>query len=84
MLLGLRNESFPFLELVEEMIELVRPDATDLGCLPQVERARTIATEGSSADRQRVVMARTLAGGASPEEAGMAVVDHLIGEFLKE
>ena len=39
-------------ELVEELIELLREDAAELGCLAELERARAIVAEGTSADRQ--------------------------------
>lgn len=79
-----KNQQVAFTDLMEELVELVRPDAIDLGCLPEVERARAIAQLGSSADRQRAVMAETMAAGATPLEAGQAVVDYLISEFLRE
>lgn len=79
-----KNQRVPFDELIGELVDLVRPDALDLGCVVEVERARSIAASGSSADRQRTVKEKAAADGASPQEAGRAVVDHLIAEFLKE
>ncbi len=68
----------PFSELVEELIEVVAPDAEELGCWPEVERARTIVAEGTSAERQIAKYQESLEAGASTEEALKAVVDHLI------
>ncbi|MGH8957787.1 MAG: carboxylate-amine ligase [Acidimicrobiia bacterium] len=68
----------PFTELVEEMIEVLRPDAEELGCWPEVERARTIVAEGTSAERQIAKYQESIDEGASSEEALKAVVDHLI------
>lgn len=68
-------------ELVEELIALVGEDATALGALPEVERLRTLATQGSSADRQRQVRQEALDAGHSEPEAMNAVVQHLIEEF---
>jgi carboxylate-amine ligase len=70
----------PYVELLEELIELVRPDAEELGCIDQVEHARTIVEVGTSADRQIKIYQAALAGGASNEEALRSVVDYLIAD----
>jgi len=72
----------PFADLVEEIIELVRPDAEEFGCLPEVERAADLVREGTSADRQMAVYRDEIEAGASEEEALKAVVDHLIVDTL--
>lgn len=72
----------PFADLVDEMIELVRPDAEELGCVAEVEHARVIAAEGTSARRQVKAYDEALAGGASQDEALRAVVDQLIADTL--
>ena len=68
----------PFTELVEEMIDMLRPDAEELGCWPEVERARTIVAEGTSAERQIARYQQAIEDGASNEEALKDVVDQLI------
>jgi len=68
----------PFEDLVEEMIDVLRPDAEELGCVEAVERARTVVEKGTSADRQIRIYQAALEGGASNEKALRAVVDHLI------
>jgi carboxylate-amine ligase len=68
----------PFAELIDELIELVRDDAEEFGCVAEVERARDIVREGTSADRQRRRYRETLADGATEHEALQAVVDELI------
>lgn len=73
-----RGALVPFTELVDEIIELVRDEATQLGCMAEVEHARDIVREGTSADRQLAVYRAALADGASEKEALNAVVDHLI------
>jgi carboxylate-amine ligase len=70
----------PFGELVEEIIEVVRPDAEELGCLPQVERARDIVKEGTSAERQIQVVKGAIAEGASNDEALRTLVQFLIAD----
>ena len=64
----------PMRELVEELIELLREDAAELGCLAELERARAIVADGTSADRQLAVYRAALERGAEPPEALRAVV----------
>lgn len=70
-----------FADLAEELIALLSDEARALGCLDELSRIKTIAVEGTSADRQRQVRAAALASGADTKAANVAVVDHLIGEF---
>lgn len=72
----------PFAELVDEIIELVQEDAEMLGCVAEVEHARTIIGRGTSAHRQLEAYNSALENGASTEEAGKAVVDFLIEETV--
>ena len=53
-----------------------------LGCLPEIEHARTIVARGTSADRQVACFERLLAQGASRGDALTGVVDHLIRETV--
>ncbi|MGI9258072.1 MAG: carboxylate-amine ligase, partial [Gammaproteobacteria bacterium] len=66
-----------------ELIDLVRDDAVALGCLEDVEHIREILAHGTSAHRQRSVYKQALADGATADEAGRAVVDHLIAETAR-
>ncbi|MEL6620345.1 MAG: carboxylate-amine ligase [Pseudomonadota bacterium] len=68
-------------DLVEELIEFVRPDAESLGCLTEVLHARRIAAEGDSATRQRRVFDAACTAGGDRQDALRQVVDHLIAEF---
>jgi glutamate---cysteine ligase / carboxylate-amine ligase len=70
----------PYADLLDEMIELVRPDAVELGCLDDVVRARDIVAGGTSADRQLAAYRDAIAAGESEEKALIAVVDHLIAD----
>jgi carboxylate-amine ligase len=72
----------PFVELTDELIDLVRKDAEMLGCVADVERAARIAREGTSADRQREVFTSAVAAGGDEAEALTMVVDHLITETV--
>jgi carboxylate-amine ligase len=73
-----KGELVSFAELVDELIELVREDATEMGCLPEVERARDIVASGTSADRQLATYQAAVGDGAGDREALQAVVDGLI------
>ncbi|MFQ5516838.1 MAG: carboxylate-amine ligase [Acidimicrobiia bacterium] len=74
----------PYAELLEEMIELVMPDAEEFGCVDEVLHARTIIGRGTSSDRQVAVYDAALAGGADNQEAVEAVVDFLIEETVAD
>ena len=50
----------------------------------EIERARKILAEGTSADRQLRVYESAIAAGGSAEEALRAVVDHLIAETVAD
>ena len=77
------GEAVPFRDLVDELIDLVSQDAIALDCSAEVERARIIAADGTSADRQIAVFEKALAGGGDEKAALAAVVDHLVAETLE-
>jgi glutamate---cysteine ligase / carboxylate-amine ligase len=72
-----------FADLTDELVELVRPFAEDLGCLSEVEHARTIARRGTSADEQLRIYNDALARGENDRDAQIAVVDWLIETTTK-
>lgn len=76
-----RGAIVPLAELMEELVELVEEDAGVLRSGRELEALREVALGGTSADRQRAVLAEATARGASPEAARRAVVAHLIEEF---
>ena len=73
-----RGRLVPYADLLEELIDLVREDATELGGLAEVEHARTIVATGTSADRQVATYQSAIGAGAGDREALNAVVDELI------
>jgi len=75
-----RGELVPYADLLEEILALVHEDAVALGCLAEVQGARRIVAEGTSADRQLACFARAVGRGADRQEALEAVVDHLVAE----
>jgi carboxylate-amine ligase len=78
-----RGEAVSLDDLVKELIELVGDEADALGCRAQVERARGIVPEGTSADRQLAIYAAAVAEGQSAKAALRRVVDHLLAETLE-
>jgi len=78
-----RSELVPMPQLVDELIDVVSAQADALGSVAQMERARSIVDDGTSADRQRGVFERAMADGAEQSEALFAVVDHLIAETVE-
>lgn len=74
----------PFAELMDELIDLLKEDAAELGCLPELMRAREIVQDGTSADHQLRVYQAAIAAGAEPGEARRKVVDWLIDASLED
>ena len=77
-----RREAVPLPELIDELVELLRPHAEALGCVNEVENACEIARRGSSSDQQLRIYQEALAAGASDRGAQIAVVDWLIAESV--
>jgi len=75
-----REQAVPMAQLVETLLTETAEDAEALGCSEVCARARTIAAEGSSADRQLAVFSAARKRGAREREALSAVVDHLARE----
>jgi len=73
------EESVPFHFLIEELLELLDDVVDELGSRKEVEYARTILKNGTSADRQVEVFNKH-GGDENRQEALIAVVDHLIAE----
>lgn len=80
-LLDLGKETLvDFQELMEEILEMVRPDAEALDCVAEVEHARTILRRGTSAQRQLDAYERAVQAGKTHEEALIEVVKWVRGE----
>ena len=79
-----KGQLIPFPDLVDEIIELVRPDAEALDCVEFVEHARTIARRGSSADLQLETYHKAIAEGADPDTALRRVVSMLAEETVAD
>ncbi len=72
----------PFSELLDELIELVMPDAEALDCVAEIQHTRTICEQGTSADRQLAVYRGAIEEGATEDEALRAVVEALIADTV--
>ncbi len=72
----------PFADLLEELLEMTRPDAEHFGCLAEIEHTRSILARGTSARRQVQTYEAGLADGLAPEVAIGAVVTQLVEETV--
>jgi len=59
------------------MIEVLMPEAEELGCVNELQHIRQIVMNGTSAEQQVWVFRRALHSGATQEEAFKQVVDML-------
>ncbi len=78
-----RGKIVPYPELLEELFDLLRPDAERLDCVAEIENARDIIERGTSAHRQIAVYDEAMEGGAGKQEALKAVVDWLVEETVR-
>ncbi len=70
-----------FDDIVEEWLALIEEDAGTLRSTEEVHRTRSILEAGTSADRQRKVLADAVEAGQDWDDALRDVVRHLIEEF---
>jgi carboxylate-amine ligase len=77
-----RGEIVPYADLFEEMMDLIHEDAEAMGCVQEVNHARKIVEEGTSAHRQLTVYNHAIAEGRSEDEALRDVVDMLIEDSM--
>lgn len=73
-----KREMMPLADLTDELVELVRPFAEEMGCIAEVENARVIARRGTSSDHQLKVYNDALEAGMSERAAQESVVDWLV------
>ena len=78
-----RGELVPYPVLLDEIIELVLPDAEHLGCADEVVHARTILERGTSAHWQVRTYNDAVAAGQTQGAALVQVVDMLRHETLQ-
>lgn len=75
------RQAISFAQAVEDWLALIAPDADRLNSQPQLARTRAMVDGGGSATRQRAVLARATAAGATRTEALREVVKSLMREF---
>ncbi|MEO1204835.1 MAG: carboxylate-amine ligase [Pseudomonadota bacterium] len=75
-----QGELVDFSELIDELIDLLAEDIDALDCKAEIEHARKIATQGTSADRQVAAYQSRIDAGDTKEDALKHVVDQLIAE----
>ncbi|MBX9931459.1 MAG: carboxylate-amine ligase [Methylobacterium sp.] len=71
------EDAVPFADALDALLSLIDQDADALGCGPEVENARRIFREGTSADRQIAVFEEGRKAGLSNRQALDGVVDWL-------
>ena len=74
-----QQESVPFKQLMDELLEILDDVVDDLGSRQEVEYVHTILKNGTSADRQ-IATYKAHGGDANSEEALKAMVDQLVAE----
>jgi carboxylate-amine ligase len=79
-----KGEVVPFARLLDELIELVAPEAARFDCAAELAALRDILRRGTSAHRQLQVHTAALAAGASKAEALKQVVDWLVQETVAD
>ena len=75
-----RGQVMPFVELLDEILDLTAEDAAALGCETEIAGVRNILQRGTSAHRQLKAQELALAAGKSNEESLQAVVDTLVAD----
>ncbi len=78
-----RGSIVSYKDLLTEIIELIREDAEELGCLKEVLHANEILKRGTSAHGQMDVYNKALASGDDEQTALKKVVDWLRDETLR-
>lgn len=78
-----RDEIVPFETLLDELLEMVMPEAEEHNCVDYIMHTKTIIQRGTSAHRQMKVYEDALANGASSDEALKAVV-MMIADLTKQ
>jgi carboxylate-amine ligase len=79
-----RGQVVPYPELLAELLDYIEEDADALGCVNEVEHARTILSRGTSAHRQVDIYRRSLESGATGQDALATVVQALIADTVAD
>lgn len=74
----------PYADLLEELLEMLLPDAERLGCVDELLHARVIMDRGTSSDQQLAVFYSRRDEGATDEEAFQSVVKWLVDATMAD
>lgn len=74
----------PYAELLAELLDYIEEDADALGCMNEVQHARTILARGTSAHRQIDLYRRAIEAGATGQDALVDVVQALIADTVAD
>ncbi len=77
------GEQVPYEDLLDEILDMVTPEAEELGCADEVGHARQILERGTSAQSQVRIFEDAMAAGADKQEALNQVVDWLVAETVR-
>lgn len=77
-----KGRIIPYADLLEEILDLVRPDAEFFDCVAEVEHSRTILKRGTSAHRQLALFEEARRAGKDDAMALRDVVDMLREETV--
>ena len=78
-----RRELVPCKDLMEEVLELIAPDAEKFDCVDEVQHVRTILERGTSAHRQLAIYQDAIAAGRPHTLALVDVVKFIVEETKK-
>jgi carboxylate-amine ligase len=68
--------------MLDDVLGMIADDAKELGCEREVDLARWIIAQGTSADRQLTLYTEALGRGLSSRDALAGVVDWLSAETM--
>ena len=77
-----KGAQVPYKVLLDEMIDMIKEDAEELGCLKEVMNAYNILERGTSSQRQIKVYEESMNAQDNKDSALNAVVDWLIDETV--
>ena len=77
-----KGKLVPFHQLLDEMIDMVKEDAEELGCLQEVLNSRNILKRGNSAHQQMAVYQDSFEKSGNKDQALKDVVDWLVAETV--
>ena len=78
-----KSKLVPYKYLIDELIELVKEDASELGCIQEVQNIKNIYKAGTSADKQIKIFKNEIKKSGDTKLALESVVKFLIKDTVK-